>query len=122
MKKSLTLLLLVIAFQSFAQNYPITGTNISLSTNPDPNTAIWGSGTSLFTITSTTKAENGRVAPQVMESKILVTIKKGGTKTCGSYTSNTAPGSNFNTLTKVWSGLNAVTLLGQDCVLTPGDY
>jgi len=122
MKKHLTLLLLVITFQVVAQTYPITGINISLPANPDANTSNWGTGTSMFTITSTSKAENGRVAPHVMESKILVTIKKGGTKVCGSYTGNTAPEANFNTLTKVWSGINAVALLGQDCVLTPDDY
>ncbi len=122
MKLHLSLFLLLITFQVVAQNYPITGINISLPANPDANTANWGSGTSMFTITSTTKAENGRVAPHVMESKILVTIKKGGKKACGSYTGNTAPESNYSALTKVWSGINAVSLLGQDCVLTPGDY
>jgi hypothetical protein len=122
MKKNLTLLLVVITFKIFAQTFPITGINISLPSNPDANTANWGSGTSLLTITATAKAGYGRVDASVEESKILVIIKKGGSKVCGTYTVNSAPGSNFNTLTKVWSGANAVALLGQDCVLVPGDY
>ena len=122
MKKVLTLLLLVIAVQLLGQTYPITSIIISLPANPGANTANWGSGTSLFTITANAKAANGRVDGRVTESKILVTIKKGGVKICGSYTGNTAPGSNFNALTKVWSGSNAVSLLGQNCVLPAGEY
>ncbi len=117
-----TLLLLLITFQSFSQNYPITGINISLPASPDANTANWGSGTSMFVVTANSKPVNGRVDGFVVESKILVTIKKSGAKVCGSYTGNTAPTSNFNTLNKVWSGTNAIALLGQECTLPPGDY
>ena len=122
MKKYLVFLLLTVAFQGFAQTNLITGINISLPANPDANTANWGSGISLFTITANSKAANGRVDGHVTESKILVTIKKGGAKVCGSFTANSAPASNFNTLTKVWSGSNAVSLLGQGCVLPAGEY
>ena len=122
MRKILTFLFLVISVQVFGQTYPITGITISLPANPDANTANWGSGTSLFTITANAKAVNGRVDGHVTESKILVTIKKGGAKVCGSFTANSAPASNFNTLTKVWSGSNAVSLLGQGCVLPSGEY
>ena len=122
MRKILTFLFLVISVQVFGQTYPITGITISLPANPDANTANWGSGISLFTITANSKAANGRVDGHVTESKILVTIKKGGAKVCGSFTANSAPASNFNTLTKVWSGSNAVSLLGQGCVLPSGEY
>ena len=122
MSKVLVFILVVIAVQGFAQNYPITGINITLSGNPDPNIANWGTGTSMFLISASSKAMNGRVDGSVMESKLLVTIKKGGGKVCGSYTSNTAPAADFNTLTKVWSGSNAVSYLGKDCILAPGDY
>ena len=122
MKKLLTLLLLFFTVQVIAQTYPITSITISLPANPDANTANWRSGTSLFTITANSKAANGRVDGHVTESKILVTIKKGGAKVCGSFTANSAPVSNFNTLTKVWTGSNAVSLLGQGCVLSAGEY
>jgi len=122
MKKYLTLILLVIGIQSFAQNYPITSTTISLPSSPDPNTANWGTGTSLFMITASSTAVGGRLDSRVEESKILVTIKKGGAKVCGTYTSNSAPAANFNTITKVWGGTSAVAFLGQNCVLAPGDY
>jgi hypothetical protein len=122
MKKFLTLVLVVFTSQLFAQNNPITSINISLPANPDANTANWGSGTSLLTITANAKATAGRVDPIVTESKILVIIKKNGSKICGTYTSSTAPASGFNSLIKAWSGNNAVSLLGQDCTLPPGDY
>lgn len=57
MKKNLTLFLLAITFQVVAQTYPITGINISLSGNPDANTINWGSGTSMLTITASTKIQ-----------------------------------------------------------------
>jgi hypothetical protein len=122
MKKCLTLFLLVIAFQVFAQNYPVTGIDISLSGSPDANTANWGAGKTMLTITATAKAVTGRVDPMVEESKLLLTIKKGGVKVCGAFTGSSAPAANFSTLTKVWSGTNAVSFLGKDCVLAPGDY
>ena len=122
MKKIIIFFSLLVSVQVSAQTYPITSITISLPANPDANTANWGSGTSLFTITANSKAVNGRVDGRVTESKILVTIKKGGAKACGSFTTNTAPASNFNTLTKVWSGTNAVSLLGQSCALPAGEY
>ena len=122
MKRFLTFLLMVISMQLFAQNYPITAINITLPSNPDANTANWGTGTSLLTITANSKGQNGRIDPSVMESKLLVTIKKGGALACGSFTGKSAPQSSFNLPTKVWSGINALSFLGKDCVLTPGDY
>jgi len=122
MNKLFTLLLLIFSFQAFAQIGPITSINISLPASPDANTANWGSGTSMLTITVTAKALNGRPDASLSESKILVLIKKNGVKVCGTYTNNTAPGSNFTTLSKVWSGNNAVSLFGQNYTLLPGDY
>lgn len=123
MKKYFTLLfLLVITIQAIAQNYPVTGINISLSGSPDPNTANWKSGTSLLTISATTLADNGRIAPIVLASKILVTIKKGGVKAYGDYTINSAPASDFNTPSKIYKGDSAVSFIGKSFILAPGDY
>ncbi|MES2276363.1 MAG: hypothetical protein V4592_10095 [Bacteroidota bacterium] len=122
MKKLLTVVLVAFTMQLFAQTNPITAINITLPANPDANTANWGTGASMLTITANAKATAGRIDPAVTESKILVIIKKNGSKICGAYTSGNAPASGFNNLTKVWSGSNAISLLGQDCTLPPGDY
>jgi hypothetical protein len=76
----------------------------------------------MLTITASAKPLNGRIDPRLESGKILVSIKKGGAKICGSYTSSSAPSANFTSATKVWSGNNAVSLLGQDCTLPPGEY
>ncbi len=122
MKKILTIFLMVISMQMFAQNYPITSINISLPANPDANTSNWGTGTSMFTITAITRSDASGINKLVIESKILVTIKKGDARICGSFTGTSAPQANFSTVTKVWNGKNAISLIGQDCTLTPGDY
>jgi hypothetical protein len=122
MNKVLVFVLMIIVVQGYSQNYPITGINISLPASPDANTANWGTGKTMLTITATAKAVAGRVDPMVEESKLLLTIKKGGVKVCGAFTGSSAPAANFNTITKVWSGTNAVSFLGKDCLLAPGDY
>jgi hypothetical protein len=122
MKRSLTIVLVALAMQVFAQNNPITSINISLPANPDANVANWGTGTTQLVITATSKGINGRVDPRLEEGKLLVIIKKGGSKICGAYTSSTAPSANFNTLTKVWTGANAASAIGTGCTLPPGDY
>lgn len=122
MKKLLSIVLIMLSVQVFAQTNPITGITISLPTNPEANTANWGNGNSLLLITASTHVVNGHVDASVEESKLLVIIKKNGAKVCGTYTGNTAPSSGFNTITKVWSGNAATTFLGQACTLAPGNY
>lgn len=118
----LSIALTLFVSRVFAQNYPVTSINISMPANPDANTTNWGAGTSLLTISATARTVNGRVDGLAQESKILVTIKKGGAIVGGTYTGSTAPQAGFNTISKVWAGSNALALLGKDYVLPAGDY
>ena len=121
-KKLLSLLLLFSTLACFAQE-PITNVNISMPASPDANTANWGMGASPFTISAKAMLDSNRqVTAAVTESRILITIKRGGSKVCGSYTSSTAPFSSFTNAVQVWNGRSAVSLMGQDCILPPGDY
>lgn len=121
MKKQLVLLLLAITFQGFAQTNLITGINISLPANPDANIAEWSKSMPPLMISAQTRMENGKVSPMVQESSILVSIKGNGA-VCGHYNADNAPASNFNSPAKVWSGETALNLLGEACVLKPGNY
>jgi hypothetical protein len=122
MKQALSLLLMLLCLWADAQNYPVTGITISLPANPDASIVNWKTGASMLTITASAKMFNGRVDESAETSKILVVIKKGGSKVCGTYTASSAPTANFTTASKIWTGNNAVSLLGQECTLTPGDY
>jgi hypothetical protein len=118
------LLLVICCFcTTWANSQTLVGPiTITLPTNPPANTADWATTMPPLMILAQGKMENGRVNGMVQDSKILVTIKSGGGKVCGSYTPQTAPQSNFNTATKSWSGANVLSLLGQGCVLKPGSY
>lgn len=105
-----------------AQSNSINSISINLPQNPNSKTVNWGTGNSLITISAMAKMVNGRVDPLLENSKILVVIKKSGSVVCGIYTKNTAPAANFTNASKVWNGVNAVSLLGQECTLQPGDY
>ncbi len=122
MKTILSVLCMLLSMSLLSQNNPISAINISLPPNPDAITANWKGGSSLLTISATARAVNGRPDVRVEDSRILVIIKKAGGKVCGSFTNASAPAANFTTLNKVWSGNNAVSLLGQECTLPPGDY
>lgn len=121
MKKILILLFSCINIAAAGQNLisPIT---ITLPANPPANTADWATAMPPVMITASAKLQNGRIPPVVVESRILVTIKSGGSKICGSYTLTNAPMANFNTATKTWNGTAVVQLLGQECTLKPGSY
>ncbi|MEP7237452.1 MAG: hypothetical protein ABI685_06300 [Ferruginibacter sp.] len=101
---------------------PITSIGITMSPTPPANTSNWGGVVPPVMITAQTRLNNGKVPPEVMASRILVIIKQGGSKKYGIYTPNNAPESGFTTAVKTWSGANAVSLLGQDATLPPGEY
>jgi hypothetical protein len=121
MKYFLSFLLLTFTLLVNGQNLisPIT---ITLPANPPANTADWASALPPVMIMAQTKMENGYINGEVQESSILVSIKSGGNKVCGSYTQNNAPLSGFNTVSKNWTGANVLSLLGQECILKPGSY
>jgi hypothetical protein len=122
MKKFLLFLMLGFVITNAIGQALISPINITLPANPSANTADWGVGTNIFVISAQTRPVNGQINGNVQESKILVTIKKGSAKVCGTYTDATAPSTNFNAPTKTWTGANAASLLGNTCTLTPGDY
>jgi hypothetical protein len=122
MRKIIAFICLLMGIPCFAQNYPIASINISLPANPSENTHDWGSSIPPFTIIAQARMVNGRVDPKAMESRILVSIRKGGQKICGSYNPQTAPMTGINAVVKTWIGPAATGLLGGDCNLTPGDY
>ncbi|HWB24886.1 MAG TPA: hypothetical protein VG738_05370 [Chitinophagaceae bacterium] len=122
MKLVIVLFLLLDAGQLLAQTNAVTAINISLPANPDADVANWGTGTSVLVITASASQANERISSSVEDSRILITIKKDGVKVCGDYTAITAPAADFNSVTKLWSGTNAVSLLGKGCILQPGDY
>lgn len=121
-------MLAILSLQTFfalpflAHAYPITGITISLPANPDASTAKWGTGFSVLSITVTGKLANGRVDTSLEGSKILVFVKRNGARICGAYTSASAPSANFTGATRTWRGTEAVSLLGKECTLPPGDY
>lgn len=122
MKKALIFLLILLIVQAKAQTNPITSINISLPANPNANIANWASGASLLTISANAKMDYGTIARAAEESKVLVFVRKNGVRVCGSYNTGTAPISGFTTATKVWSGNQAISLIGQTCTLVPGNY
>lgn len=121
MKRFLLILFALIAIKGFSQ-YPISSINITLPAQPPANTNAWANGLPPFMIMAQAKLVNGQVPGNVVESRILVTIKSGGAKVCGAYMSNNAPRSNFNTAVKNWTGNAATALLGDSCKLRPGSY
>ncbi len=118
MKRILILLLVLCSLKTMAQ-YPVSSISITLPPQPKPNTGDWAMP---FIITAQAKLVNGQVPGNLVESRILLTIKKDGAKFCSGFTSQNAPMSVFNAPTKTWSGGTAFALLGNNCFMPPGNY
>lgn len=115
MKKITLLFISFYCLTGYSQSPTIT---INLPPNPSSDTSQWGTGSNVFNIFVA-----GANMGMLMESNVLVTIKSNGSVKCGSYTPETAQSSNIiNAAPKSWIGSSAAALLGQDCILTPGNY
>ncbi|MDB5223371.1 MAG: hypothetical protein JWN83_2038, partial [Chitinophagaceae bacterium] len=121
MKRIFTLFISLCSLAVMGQ-YPVSSINITMPAKPAANMADWATGGTPLIITAQAKLVQGQVPGNLMESRILVTIKSGDRKICGSFTQQTAPYSTFNAATKTWSGAAALRLLGGNCILKPGSY
>lgn len=119
MKRIFTLLLVLASLGTLAQQYPVSSISITLPPQPRPNTGDWPMP---FVISAQARLVNGQVAGNLIESRILVTIKKDGVKFCSGFTPQNAPLSAFNAPVKTWSGGTAFALLGNNCFMPPGNY
>ena len=107
MRKNLALLLLVVSVHIFAQEYPVTGISINLPTSPDANTAAWASSAPVLSVTVSSTPD---FIKRLKECRLVLTIKQGDMNVCGAkegsvFSFGSAP-------VKVWTGSNAVALLG----------
>ncbi|MBL7728480.1 MAG: hypothetical protein JNM68_12375, partial [Dinghuibacter sp.] len=105
-----------------AQAQPISNIRVTLPRQLPANTGEWATLPQPLIISAQAKPVQGRIPPEVMESRVVVTIERGGAKVCGAYTPANAPMSNFTSPVKTWTGAQATGLLGQDCSLPAGDY
>ena len=122
MKHFLTCIFLFCLHWANAQNL-ISNINISMPAQMPASTADWHSNLPPVSITVQVRPDAKRAIPaSIIESKILVTIKNGDSKICGSFTPATAPNAGFNSLVKIWRGAEVDQLLGQPCMLKPGSY
>lgn len=119
MKRILCLLITLSSLAALGQQYPVSSISITLPPQPMPNTGDWSMP---FVISAQARLVNGQVPGNLVESRILVTIKKDGVKFCSGYTPQNAPLSVFNAPTKTWSGGTAFALLGNNCFMPPGNY
>lgn len=119
MKRILCLLIAWSSLATMAQQYPVSSISITLPPQPAPNIGDWSMP---FLIAAQARLVNGQVPGNLIESRILVTIKKNGTKFCGNYTPQNAPMSVFNSPTKTWSGGMAINLVSTNCEMPAGTY
>lgn len=113
-------LLFLLLFKLHAQ--PINNIRVTLPRQLPANTAEWASLAQPIIISAQAKPVQGRIPPEVMESRVIVTIENSAGKICGAHNQSNAPMSNFTSAIKTWTGAQAVGLLGQECTLRSGEY
>lgn len=122
MKKFLFLAISCCYLMAEGQN-AINTVTISLPANPPANIADWSTANPPVMIQVGIKPDSTRSVPGfVRDAVVLVSIKNGGGKVCGSFTSANAPAAAINGLVKLYRGAEVVKLLGQSCTLAPGTY
>jgi len=110
MKKILLLLLSCCCMAAMGQNL-ISPVTITMPANTPANTADWATAMPPVTIQAIVKPDSTRGVPGlVIEAKVLLTIKDGGGKICGTFTSNTAPPAGINSLVKLYRGADITKL------------
>ncbi|MCP9757653.1 hypothetical protein EGI26_21020 [Lacihabitans sp. CCS-44] len=120
MKNFLFLFLTLYCAFAFGQNQGASIT-INLPNKPSANTADWTKSTPPVTIILQGK---GPVSQEKnpKEFRVFASIKIGDQTVCGKFNSKNAPSFELTTPVKTWSGASALGLLGDDCVLKPGQY
>ena len=111
-----------MGYISQAQSYLITNVTINTPQELPAKTADWFNLVPPIMITAKGAVQNGQLNGAVIESRMLVTIKRNGSKVCGTYTANNAPTAGFNAPIKNWNSAAVLNMLGQECTLQPGDY
>ena len=122
MKHFLTLIMAFCLLSVHGQNQ-LSSLTISMPSPMPAQIAGWASAMPPVSITAQLKPDNNRNIPkELLDSRILVSIKNGSDKICGSFTPSSAPNAGFNSLVKNWRGADVTQLLGQACTLKPGSY
>jgi len=122
MKHLITLIMAFCLLSVQGQNQ-VSSITISMASQMPAQIADWASTMPPVSITAQIKADNNRAIPkELLDSRILATIKNGSDKICGSFTPSSAPNAGFNSLVKNWRGADVTELLGQACTLKPGSY
>jgi len=107
-----------------AQQNMISSITINMPTALPANTNDWENTLPPVSITAQSKLDSSRNLPaDLVESRILLTIKSSGSIVCGEYTPKTAPMANFNSPIRNWRGADIEKLIGtKPCILKPGQY
>ncbi len=120
MKKLLLLFLHFYCVAVLGQNSGASIT-INLPAKPSASVGDWAKSTPPLTVIIQTKG-NPAQEKQPNEYRILALIKNGDQSICGKFTQKNAPSFEANSPVKTWSGSAALGLLGDECMLKPGQY